>query len=41
MVAALCAYVTIQANMEVSTYFAERAGMAQMSNIGIGYMLLQ
>ncbi|KAF1841460.1 uncharacterized protein K460DRAFT_408922 [Cucurbitaria berberidis CBS 394.84] len=41
MIVALCAYVMIQANMKVSPSLLQRPEMAQMSNIGLGHVLLE
>ncbi|KAJ4286991.1 hypothetical protein N0V90_012872 [Kalmusia sp. IMI 367209] len=41
MVVALCAYVMIQANMTVSPNLLPRPEMAQLSNVGIGHVLLE
>lgn len=41
MIVSLCAYVMIQANMTVSPTVLSRPEMAQMSNVGIGHVLLE
>ncbi|KAL6712634.1 hypothetical protein ACN47E_000511 [Coniothyrium glycines] len=41
MIVSLCAYVMIQANMPVSSSVLSRSDMAQMSNMGIGHVLLE
>jgi hypothetical protein len=41
MIAALCAYVIIQANMEVSHSLLERPEMTRMSSLSIGHTLLE
>lgn len=41
MIVALCAYVMIQANMKVPPSVLLRPEMAQMSNVGIGHILLE
>jgi len=40
MIAALCAYVMIQSNMTVSPDLLQRQELAQMTNVGIGQVLL-
>lgn len=41
MVVALCAYVMIQANMKIPSNVLERQEMAQLSNVGLGHILLE